>query len=110
MGDVSPASPSNLSTGCFITYRKIYCKTWQKFYMLSEIYFRSPWFCFSYAYAAMFEKPSFLPVKFRIEFKIVLLTPKCLRGYAPIYLTNLINFPSVSARFSLHVNDDNQLV
>ena len=28
----------------------------------------------------------FLPVKFRIEFKIVLLTHKCLHGYAPTYL------------------------
>ena len=30
----------------------------------------------------------FLPVKFRIEFKIALLTHKCLHGYAPTYLKN----------------------
>ena len=52
----------------------------------------------------------FLSVKFRIEFKIALLTHKCLHGYAPTYLKNLINFRSVSARYSLHVNDDNWLL
>ena len=31
----------------------------------------------------------FLPVKFRIEFKIALLIHKCLHGYAPTYLKNL---------------------
>ena len=40
----------------------------------------------------------FLPVKFRIEFKIALLTHKCLHGYAPTYLKNLINSRSVSER------------
>ena len=52
----------------------------------------------------------FLPVKFRIEFKIALLTHKCLHGYAPTYLKNLINFRSVSERYSLRVNDDNWLL
>ena len=52
----------------------------------------------------------FLPVKFRIEFKIALLTLKCLHGYAPTYLKNLINFRSVSERYSLRVNDDNRLL
>ena len=42
----------------------------------------------------------FLPVKFRIEFKIALLTHKCLHGYAPTYLKNLINSRSVSERYS----------
>ena len=52
----------------------------------------------------------FLPVKFRIEFKIALLTHKCLYGYAPTYLKNLINSRSVSARYSLRINDDNWLL
>ena len=52
----------------------------------------------------------FLPVKFRIEFKIALLTHKCLHGYAPTYLKNLINSRSVSERYSLRVNDDNWLL
>ena len=52
----------------------------------------------------------FLSVKFRIEFKIVLLTHKCLRDYAPTYLKNLINSRSVSERYCLHVNDDNWLL
>ena len=52
----------------------------------------------------------FLPVKFRIEFKIALITHKCLHGYAPTYLKNLINSCSVSERYSLRVNDDNWLL
>ena len=52
----------------------------------------------------------FLPVKFHIEFKIALLTHKCVHGYAPSYLKNLINSRSVSARYSLRVNDDNWLL
>ena len=52
----------------------------------------------------------FLPVKFRIEFKIALLTHKSLHGYASTYLKNLINSRSVSARYSLRVNDDNRLL
>ena len=52
----------------------------------------------------------FLPLKFRIEFKIALLTHKCQDGYAPTYLKNLINSRSVSARYSLRVNDDNWLL
>ena len=52
----------------------------------------------------------FLPVKYRIEFKIALLTHKCLHGYAPTYLKNLINSRSVSERYSLRVNDDNWLL
>ena len=35
---------------------------------------------------------------------------KCLHGYAPTYLKNLINFHSVSARYTLRVNDDNWLL
>ena len=45
----------------------------------------------------------FLPVKFRIKFKIALLTHKCLHGYASTYLKNLINSRSVLARYSLRV-------
>ena len=52
----------------------------------------------------------FLPVKFRIELKIALLTHKCMRGYAPTCWKNLINFRSVSERYSLRVNDDNWLL
>ena len=54
----------------------------------------------------------FLPVKFRIEFKIDLLTHKCLHGYTPIYLKNLISSRSVPARYSLRNtrNDDNWLL
>ena len=48
----------------------------------------------------------FLPVKFRIKFKIALLTHRCLHGYAPTCLKNLINSCSVSAS----VNDNNWLL
>ena len=52
----------------------------------------------------------FLPVKFHIEFKIALLTHKCLHGYAPTYLKNLLNSRSVSKRYILCVNDDKWLL
>ena len=48
-----------------------------------------------------------LPVKFRIELKIDLLTHKCQRGYAATYLINSL---SVSATCNLRVNDDNWLL
>ena len=49
----------------------------------------------------------YLPVKFRIEFKIALLTHNCLHGYAP----TLKNYSrSVSARYSLRIDDDNKLL
>ena len=35
---------------------------------------------------------------------------KCLHGYAPTYLKNLIHSRSVSARYTLRVNDDNWLL
>ena len=35
---------------------------------------------------------------------------KCLHGYAPTYLKNLINSQSVLTRYSLCVNDDNWLL
>ena len=34
--------------------------------------------------------PHWLPIRKRIEFKILLLTLKCMRGYAPIYLRELL--------------------
>ena len=47
----------------------------------------------------------FLPVKFRIEFKIALLTLKFLHGYASIYLKNFINSRSVLAKYSMRRSD-----
>ena len=82
----------------------------KSFIYYSEIYFRTLWFCFAFAYATIFEKPLFLPVKFCIKFKTVLLTHKCLHSSAPTYSKNLINSRSVSARYSLRVNDDNWLL
>ena len=52
----------------------------------------------------------FLPVKFRIEFKIALLTLKCLHGYASLYLKNFLHSRSALARCSLRVNDDDWLL
>ena len=39
-----------------------------------------------------------------------ILALKCLHGYAPTYLKNLINSRSVSVRYTLRVNDDNWLL
>ena len=51
-----------------------------------------------------------LPVKFRIEFKIALLTHKCLHGNAPTYLKELICARPASTRYCLRVNDDKWLL
>ena len=47
----------------------------------------------------------FLPVKFRIQFKIALLTFKCLNNMAPEYLKDMI-FINESKQKSLRVDDD----
>ena len=50
-----------------------------------------------------------LPVRFRIDFKILLLTFKILRGLAPKYLSDLINVLPPS-RYSLRRNDNGVLL
>ena len=45
-----------------------------------------------------------LPISYRIKFKILLLTFKCLYGLAPNYLIDLINIKKQS-RYSLRSND-----
>ena len=73
----------------------------KSFTSCSKIYIQTSWFCFGYAYATVFEKPSFFTTKFRIELKTALLRRKGLHGYAPRYVKKLINSRSVSARYSL---------
>ena len=51
-----------------------------------------------------------LPIKFCIEFKIALLTHKCLHGNAPVYLRKLIYPRFASTRYCLPVNNDNWLL
>ena len=51
-----------------------------------------------------------LPVKFRIEFKIALLTHKCLHGNAPAYLRKLICPRFASTCYCLRVNNDKCLL
>ena len=46
-----------------------------------------------------------LPVKFRMHFKIALLTYKCIYGTSPDYLQNLISYYPVSS-YNLRVSDD----
>ena len=96
-------------------YQNIYCTSWQKFYILQ--WYSVVRFIFGLRGSALhmhmlpyLKSLHFLPVKFHIEFKIALVTHKCLQGYAPTYLKNLINSRSVLERYSLHVNDDNWLL
>lgn len=51
-----------------------------------------------------------LPVKFRVQFKIALLTHKCLHGHAPGYLKDLVVARSVSGCYNLRVHDDRWLL
>ena len=95
----------------FITYRNIYSPNSQGFIYCCEIYFRtSRGSALLINMLRYLERLYFLPVKFRIQSKIALLTCKCRHGYVPTYLKNLINSCSVSARYSLRVNDDNWLL
>ena len=98
---------------CFITYQNIYCTL----HKLTKVLYCAVRFIFGLRGSALrmhmlpyLKSLHFLPVKFRIEFKIALLTHKCLHGYAPTYLKILINSRSVSEKYSLRVNDDNWLL
>ena len=51
-----------------------------------------------------------LPVKFRILFKIALLTFKCCRGTSPQYLQDLTVPHTVSCSYNLQVTDDEFLL
>ena len=62
-----------------------------------------------FAHASFLKRLHILPIKFRIEFKIALLTHKCLHGNAPAYLRKLICPRSASTRYCLHVNNDKWL-
>ena len=50
-----------------------------------------------------------LPVKFRIEFKILLITFKALKGLAPTYIDSLISIKSTS-RYDLRSSNDSLLL
>ena len=52
----------------------------------------------------------FLPVRQRISYKIALLTFKCLKGYAPNYLSDMIHVQSPNKSYSLRSNTDEHLL
>lgn len=54
-------------------------------------------------------KLHWLPIRFRINFKILLITYKALNGQAPEYLKELLSFKTSSARYNLRSNN-NELV
>ena len=70
----------------------------------ARIVFRIPRFCHITSASANLH---WLPVQFRIYFKIALLVFRILRGLAPSYLTELIH-PKTPGRYSLR--SDNQLL
>ena len=93
---------------CFVTQLKIYCIAQgdKSFICCIDLYFRTSWFYFAYAmciaYATTYEKPLLLLEKFCIQFKIALLTHKCVHaGYAPINLEILTDSCSVLADLDL---------
>ena len=51
------------------------------------------------------KKLHFLPVKFRIQFKIALLVFKCINNIAPSYLQDLINIRDINIH-SLRLDND----
>ena len=51
-----------------------------------------------------------LPVKFRIEFKVLLITFKALKVLAPTYIGSLISIKSTSRRYDLRSSNDSLLL
>ena len=52
------------------------------------------------------KKLHFLPMKYRINFKIAMLTFKCLQGSSPQYLQNLVARKIPSDKYNLRDNED----
>ena len=51
-----------------------------------------------------------LPIKFRIQFKILLLVYKCLNSQAPSYLSELLELKSTTSRLALRYTCDRTLL
>ena len=97
---------------CFITYQNIYCTSWQKFYILQWDLFLDfvVLLCVCMCYH-IWKAFIFYQLNFVLNSTLLCShTIKCLHGYAPIFLKNLINSCSVSERYSLRVNDNNWLL
>ena len=80
---------------CFITYQIIYKQVDKSLYSAARFIFG---FCGSALHLHMLphlKSLHFLPVRFSVACKIVLLTHKCLHDYAQTYLKNLINSRSL---------------
>ena len=52
------------------------------------------------------KKLQFLPIKYRINFKIALLTFKCLQGSSPQYLQDLVAGKPPLDKYNLRNNED----
>ena len=64
--------------------------------------------CFSHVTPVLFSL-HWLPVKFRIDFKILIITFKAIHGQAPDYICNLINIRNFST-YGLRSNSELLLV
>ena len=95
----------NLPTFCW--------KSWLKFYMLVlHLFLDSIVLLRACTMRILFflKRLHILPIKFCIEFKIALLTHKCLHGNAPAYLRKLICPRFAPTRYCLRVNNDKWLL
>lgn len=101
--------PSTIETlvHAFITSRMDYCNsllfgiTKQNLKRLQRIQNRAARLCLGIrkfdriSNKTLLKTLHWLPVSFRIDFKICLLTFKCIHGLAPLYLSELINVRSI---------------
>ena len=55
------------------------------------------------------KKLHWLPIKFRVQFKILLLVYKCLNGLAPSYLMELLELKSTTSRLGFRFTCDSSL-
>ena len=68
---------------------------------LQEVLYLAPWFCHI---APILYELHWLPVTFRKEFKVIVITHKAIYGTAPNYLSSLVNFKPNSS-YSLRSNN-----
>ena len=69
---------------------------------VARLVFRAPKLCHTLPF--LFEL-HWLPIKSRIDFKVILITFKAIHGFAPKYISDLISIKSKS-NYSLRSNDE----
>ena len=68
----------------------------------ARLVFEESKFCYI---TALLKSLHWFPVKYRIDFKVLLLTFKAIHGFAPPYISELISVKDANGRYSLRSNN-----